>query len=773
MIDIELDGGTVRIPEFALDKSIQTLIELAKKQGFKTDSIEKSDKRTATVLSRMEKILTGQAKEVQKQTDLEKKQVKAQKNETKQAEAVRKAIDDSTKSNSTKLEKLAEKIGDKNAGGMLGGVVGKLGVFSKFLSIGAAAIGGFVTAVTTAFKFLMRLGQLEGSLFRTGFFNFAAQEGVAQGITSLGMMATRAGMTMEQAAEFTMQFAKAMDAFGTESITNAAVSTQQLLREQGYLALSLQEINNVVGEQAEVFARAGLQVGNNGQRLAMHSVEIARTTQAFSELTKTSADVIRQLVVQASSSNTFLNRLQMLPEAVRESTLKSAQQAFAGLAAFGEEAGGQLATILSEGIGFGDLGFSEAFRDLTVTSPLLADSLRGINDAVIGGGNITDSLESFRDTVLQVSDSERKRLQALAIMGDQTANTVLTLINQQKLISDETNSFVRMMQQASKMEPGELAEAQVKLSNAMTMITAQFQKLALAFLTESNIKAFNSIIEAVTNFVMEISKDGGMFSKIQSAITTAMQNTTDFIAKVRDFFTNGFDSMSSFISNALTDGISAGIARGVALALPMGDNAKTLKKYDTLVDAYKNASDPDQKNAALVALLQGVGKSGKNNYEIDQDRYKADELAGTLKDIRAYMIPLTADRKKKPMTEAQIEEYLQNKIGEYYAGSITGYRTPGSTTPDNNAFGSTAQSNGTQESAGNDGQFRSKIRIMPMFGDPNSFIEKGEMTEDEYRRKQIQILEAHLAELTKISNSTSNTDRTARLTMEEHRALRT
>jgi len=126
---------------------------------------------------------------------------------------------------------IAEKIGDKNAGGMLGGVVGKLGIFSKFLSIGAAAIGGFVTAITTAFKFLMRLGKLEGGLFRTGFFNFAAQDGVAQGIASLGMMATRAGMTMEQAAEFTGQFAKAMDAFGTKSIVELA-NRQKFLQEQ-------------------------------------------------------------------------------------------------------------------------------------------------------------------------------------------------------------------------------------------------------------------------------------------------------------------------------------------------------------------------------------------------------------------------------------------------------------------------------------------------------------------------------------------------------------
>ena len=766
MIDIELDGGTVRIPEFAMDKSIQTLIQLAKQQGFKTGEIEKADKRTATVLSRMEKVLTSQAKQVDQQAKEEKKQTKLQQKETNESTKVRKAIDDSTKSNSEKLEKLAEKIGDKNAGGMLGGVVGKLGIFSKFLSIGAAAIGGFVTAITTAFKFLMRLGKLEGGLFRTGFFNFAAQDGVAQGITSLGMMATRAGMTMEQAAEFTGQFAKAMDAFGTESIVDAAVSTQALLREQGFLALSLQEINGIVGEQAEVFARAGLQVGNNGQRLAMHSVEIARTTQAFSELTKTSADAIRNIVIQNSSNEVFLNRLNMLPDEIRESALRSSQQAFAGLAAFGEESGGALANILAQGIGFGDLGFVEGFRELTVTSPQLADSLRGLNNTIIGGGNVADSLDDFRKSILNVSDSERKRLQALAIMGDSMSQTVLQLINQQALISDETNNFVRMMQEASRMEPGELAEAQVKLSNALTLLTAQFQKLALAFLTESNIQAFNNIITSITDFVTEMStKEGGLFSTISASITKAMENTTSFMQKVKDFFSNGLDGMTNFITNALTNGISAGIARGVALALPGGDDSDKLKEYDALVDKLKQFPS----NLDELTTQQKADRQAIINQLLEASGF------GKFKTIDGVRMPTTGrNAEERPLTEAELEETLQRRIGEYYSGSITGYKAPGSTTPvtgdDANPPG---DQSGTQESMGNEGAFRSKIRIMPMFGDPQSFIEKGEMTEGEYRRKQIEMLQSQIDLLNKINNSTANTDKTTRMTMDEHRALRT
>ena len=48
---------------------------------------------------------------------------------------------------------------------------------------------------------------------------------------------------------------------------------------------------------------------------------------------------------------------------------------------------------------------------------------------------------------------------------------------------------------------------------------------------------------------------------------------------------------------------------------------------------------------------------------------------------------------------------------------------------------------------------------MPMFGDPQSFIEKGEMTEGEYRRKQIEMLQSQIDLLNKINVNSGNTDK--------------
>ena len=732
MIDLELDGQTIRIPEFAMDKSIQTLIQLAKKQGLDLTSIEKSDKRTATVLSRMEKILTGQTQQLAKQTKEDQAQSKAQKKESQETIKVREAINNATKSNSAKLEQLAEKIGDKNAGGLLGGVVGKLGIFSKFLSVGAAALAGFATAITTAFKFLMRLGQLEGTLFRTGFFSFDSQEGLAQGITSLTVSAANARLSLEQATEILTQYSKAMDAYGSETILSAITNTQNLLESQGFLAQSYQEIANAVAEQSDIFAKAGLSVGANGVALANHSAELLRSTVAFSDLTNTSADLIRTLVVQASTNQVFLNRLQMLPESIRQSTLSSAQEAFAGLAAFGEQAGGELTRILSEGIGFGNLAFSQSFRDLVVTSPQLADSLYNLQNTITGGGSVIDGLETFRQTVLDVSDGERQRLQALSIMGDQTASTVLALINQQKLLTDETNNFVRLRRQAANLSPGELANIQARLQAAMAELSTRFQKLAASFLTSGVVDMFGKIMDGVIKLVQKLGEQGGFIDTIGNKITQALNNSENFIKKVKDFFTNTVSGFTSFISSALQNGISAGISRGVALALPGGKTAEDFDTYDKLVKEFNNATTQSDRARILEQLAKAAGVATK------YDSAGFDETDVSFNNNYGYM---------------KVLEKVKEEIGKYYGGGDP-FKTPESSTP--TGIVNPNQQDGTQQSDGISGTSRQKIRILPMFGDPTSYLEQGEMTEGEYRRKQIEILQEQINILNKINTNSKN-----------------
>ena len=190
-------------------------------------------------------------------------------------------------------------------------------------------------------------------------------------------------------------------------------------------------------------------------------------------------------------------------------------------------------------------------------------------------------------------------------------------------------------------------------------------------------------------------------------------------------------------------GISAMISRLLAVNLPGGDSEEDLANYDAKLKAYQTATTDDEKAKALEELRKAAGVSkttGRN-------------------------------ARKRDRTDEEIQQAIENKIGQYYGSPMFKEKAKaiegtGTTTQTEDKTGSTTTTSGGLASTR-----KSNIRIMPMFGDPQSFIEKGEMTEGEYRRKQIEMLQSQIDLLNKINNSTANTDKTTKLTMEEHRAL--
>ena len=190
-----------------------------------------------------------------------------------------------------------------------------------------------------------------------------------------------------------------------------------------------------------------------------------------------------------------------------------------------------------------------------------------------------------------------------------------------------------------------------------------------------------------------------------------------------------------------------------------------MKQYDALVDKLKQFPS----NLDELTTQQKADRQAIINQLLEASGFK------NFRTIDGVRQPVTGrNSQERPLTLAELENTLQNRIGEYYSGSITGYKVPGSTSPVTTDDGSSTENKGgTQESMGNEGAFRSKIRIMPMFGDPQSFIEQGEMSEGEYRRKQIEMLQSQIDLLNKINNSTANSQLYGKMTLEEHRALRT
>jgi len=691
-IDIELDGKQVRIPEFAYEESIQQIAKILKDQlkvaAGDTKLISKILKEgNKAQQEATKKAHQQQAKEDARQKNADKEELKTQK----------KILQEQSKGNSklvSAVEKMASPSG--TVGNAFSNVFGSLGKFTRFLNVGVAALVGLVHGVTTAFKFLMKLGRLEAQLFRGGFFDFEATEGVANGIASLGVSAAKAGMTIDEAAEYVTQYSKAIDVFGT-TLFDASNAVQRTLDSQGLLGLSVAELNEQVGEQAELFRRMGIAVQADGQNLADHTVEVLRVTQQFSSLTKVSADVIRSMVAQASVMASFTNRMRMLPEFMRQNSLKSAQVGFAGLAAFGPEIGGQLSTMLSQGIGRGTLAFDESARQLLTVSPRLYASLENLNKIISGGGGTDDvaaGLDAFRENVIRVGKIDRRRLQALEIAGVPMADAIIKLSNLSENIDVVTNDFKEMARAQAELKPGELAQVQSRLSRTMTILRVAFNKLALAFLTDGVIKA----IENFGNYLADLGNKLADFIGGQDGFF-------GLINRVMNNITNFFEKMLSSASN----GIRVAIARAIKNIDPFSNT----ENLDSSATAFRQA----------YSVPGGIGPKPsldtKSGPTYDAIRQLVDDLGYFKWDPTMT----TRDMIERMQADGMLKKYGIN-LGSEFGGTDRSNR---------NFVSDLGGANiGTQNSdgVGSSTQSRSKIRIMPMFGDAQSYINQEKKPED-------------------------------------------
>ena len=701
-IDIELDGKQVRIPEFAYEESIQQIAKILKEQLRVAAGDSKLISKILREGNKAEKEATKKAHQQQAKEDARQK--KADQEEHK---IQKKILQEQSKGNSklvSAVEKMASPSG--TVGNAFSNVFGSLGKFTRFLNVGVAALVGLVHGVTTAFKFLMKLGRLEATLFRGGFFDFQATEGVANGIASLGVSAAKAGMTIEEAAEYVTQYSKAVDVFGT-TLFDASNVVQKTLDSQGLLGLSVAELNEQVGEQAELFRRMGIAVEADGQNLADHTVEVLRVTQQFSSLTKVSADVIRSMVAQASVMASFTNRMRMLPDFMRQNSLKSAQVGFAGLAAFGPEIGGQLSTMLSQGIGRGTLAFDESARQLLTVSPRLYASLENLNKIISGGGGTDDvaaGLDAFRENVIRVGKIDRRRLQALEIAGVPMADAIIKLSNLSENIDVVTNDFKEMARAQAELKPGELAQVQSRLSRTMTILRVAFNKLALAFLTDGVIDA----IEKFGNYIADLG------NKLANFISDPNNGIFGMINKIM----NGITKFMSGMFHTAAGAIGAQLNRSLAEKLPTGMNKEKLAQLDVLRSQYNNVqqlgppgSADRERRRLLHEMLRLTGNTsiGSGNYTHGQ-RMSEDGMV-----------------KSEYMAEAM--KILNADSGQYYASNkVLG---PGSQIPaaDYNMEGGTYNGQGSA-GVGSSARSRSKIRIMPMFGDAQSYVNQEKKPED-------------------------------------------
>ena len=719
MARIDFDGKQIDIPDFALEKTMQEVLRSLREEGVLVKQSIKTEKDANKKIQKLTEAVTkgnkSEATQNKEQINLDKKTVKSLDDIADNQKKATAAVKAGNKAQQGFLEKALNATA--GSGGVFGGVLGGLTKFGKFLNPVTAGLAGLAKGIMAAIKFFLRLGQLDNQLFRQGFV-IEPDQGVAGGIASFAAQANDAGLRLEQAAELAGQFATAFGEFGTKTVFKAIESTSNLIREQGYLGLSTAEIASAVAESADVFRQLGMDLEGNPEAIAGMTTNLLQSSQAFSRLTNTSADLIRQTVIQASTMEAFTNALNMLPAQIRGATLQSAQPAFAGLAGFGP-LGGELTTALSEGIGRGGLQFTQFGQDLARVAPNLLGGLQNIANTVQNGGDVGSALDDFRKGVIDVNDNNRQFLRALEISGDPMAKTIINLANLAETIDDADMKMMAGFREG--IEAPALGKAQAKLRVVIEKLKAAFDKLFIAFMNENVVNGFLKTIEFVEDglmrFVNYLKGDGF------NAITSAFNKLVGFLSNPGA----GFESMLEGMLGTVGQGISAMISRLLAVNLPGGDSEEDLANYDAKLKAYQTATTDDEKAKALEELRKAAGVSkttGRN-------------------------------ARKRDRTDEEIQQAIENKIGQYYGSPMFKEKAKaiegtGTTTQTEDKTGSTTTTSGGLASTR-----KSNIRIMPMFGDPNS--QMMESPEEKSIRLQTELLEVQKEnlELTKKLNSTA------------------
>jgi len=698
--------------------------------GFENTQIIQMLERIAVATEKTAGITEKESKPQQASNDNNKEELKA----------VKQALDSNTKANKGMIGKLMDTLGGK--GGVLGGVIGGFAKFGRLLNPATAAIAGLISGLKAAFKFLMRLGRLENTIFRRGFNEIAdatgPNAGVADGIATFAARAADASLSLDQFIELSGEFATVMGEYGTKTVTDAIQNTQGLLREQGYLGLSNQELSQATVETAEAMRILGFDLEGNNKQISDNTVRVLRTTQAFTRLTNTSNDVIRQMVLQASAIESFTNALQMLPSDLRQSALASSQTAFAGLAAFGPDLGQELTTALSEGIGRGGLQFTQFGQDLARVSPGLLQSLQNLSYEAGRGGNVVGALDDFRETIGTVDANSRQFLRALEISGDPMAKFVIRLANLNETVDD--NTFAEMVKTMSEIDAGALGRAQNQMALALAKIRTAFTKVALAFLNEDTVNGFQFLVDKFTGAVESVADwlKGPGFQMINEAFTGITNYFADLFSGRMTFWealTRAFGGIFNGLGDILERGIGAGIMRGVASVTPLGYSAEDFESADEInSNLQKVAGDMRVLKKSQSEIDPGIYQA-----QLDELKKKEKELLLQLTDISGVDLgKLRSDPNFRQIftgpdgnqivsladaTNEQLRQYLTEEMGRF------GYNFNQSSASGSLTQADTGTGTGTQQT---DGAIKpdSNIKIMPMFGNPDDYTKREKTTEE-------------------------------------------
>ena len=521
MDTINLDNGQTVVPDWAKEVTMKKMAsDMSKLSG--------------TIQSENEKLIKaitggkGSNKDANDASKASKESTKTKKEETKEVK--------NTVKEYSKLRAASVALG-VGLGGFIGTVVK-----------GSAALAGAIAALTT------------DTLFRyTASLNRLTDVGLNQAdeFMDTNFALRSLGMSLEEATNFTLGAAGAMQALGGDSINNLLKQFNALNANGADFGLTLQDNIDILKEEINFATR----LGNIGQldekqrtRLIQRTEKLLETQIEYSGVLGESVETVRAFTIQLlQSQSDFQARLLMLNEDARQELIKSTQEFASVLRATGGELGGELAAAAIEAGSFGAIGFSEAAKRFVTVLPSLAGDfnrvVQGFNRGLLDGEDVA---LQFTETMGLLTEGEKQRIFAIARTGDAQALALA------KGVMQFEKSVKKIAEAGVDLTPVEFQRTMNLLTSTGTQLITTFgavkDKFILSFIDGIDYDAFNNSFKALRNAVTELAQTffgiEGDQSEIAKSLGEKLPVAIDFMTvkiglfnqKVQDFLDKNKDA---------------------------------------------------------------------------------------------------------------------------------------------------------------------------------------------------------------------------------------
>jgi len=649
MDTINLDNGQTVVPDWAKEVTMKKMAsDMSKLSG--------------TIQSENEKLI---------------KAITGGKGSNKDANDASKASKESTqtkKEETKEVKNTVKEYGKLRAASVALGV--GLGGFIGTVVKGSAALAGAIAALTTdtLFRYTASLNQLtDVGLNQAGEFmdfNFA--------LRSLGM-------SLEEATNFTLGAAGAIQALGGDSVNNLLKQFNALNANGADFGLTLQDNIDILKEEINFATR----LGNIGQldekqrtRLIQRTEKLLETQIEYSGVLGESVETVRAFTIQLlQSQSDFQARLLMLNEDARQELIKGTQEFASVLRATGGELGGELAAAAIEAGSFGAIGFSEAAKRFVTVLPSLAGDfnrvVQGFNRGLLDGEDVA---LQFTETMGQLTEGEKQRIFAIARTGDAQALALA------KGVMQFEKSVKKIAEAGVDLTPVEFQRTMNLLTSTGTQLITTFgavkDKFIMSFIEGIDYDAFNNSFKALRNAVTELAQTffgiEGNQSEIAKSLGEKLPVAIDFMTvkiglfnqKVQDFLDKNKDA--GFFKT-FTDVVKPALVKlfdMIAMEFGVMLHGIGLRIKSALLPFYELSEEEIQ--AGKDAKRQEIQTSLNQKYSFDTAQNIAEKV-GIVKEVDPeFMGPAAPVRFTNDKVESRTNQYGKTTPG--YLGDVQGQR---------------------------------------------------------------------------------------------------